>query len=440
MMQKMLFFIYELIWKTLIPFLRFHHRLAEGFAERRLEKRLPKADIWIQAASVGEAGLVAEILRELRPPRPLTILLTANTRQGVEILQDTAGTCPCTPSGISRIYVRYFPFDTPSLMKKAVRQADPLLMVLLETEIWPGLLAALKDAGTRCLILNGRISPRSLKRYSIISSICPSVWKSLHPDQILAISPEDAKRFGILFGREGIATMPNIKFDRIPLHPAKTETQNPLRLFIPSFRPFIVLGSVRQEEEKEVEKIIRRVLSECPHVCIGLFPRHFHRVSFWESRLQGLNISALRRSQFSFHSPAAVTDCSVLLWDTFGELADAYGLADATFVGGSLAPLGGQNFLEPVIYGLVPVIGPYRNHFQWVGTDIFEKGLVRTGRDWQEVSDYLIRDIQNIRKTGNNARSFRKKTARQYFAAHRGGSRQACRVIESAMNGEFITP
>ena len=99
-----------------------------------------------------------------------------------------------------------------------------------------------------------------------------------------------------------------------------------------------------------------------------------------------------------------VSQGTVILWDTFGELSLAYKISRAAFVGGSLAPLGGQNFLEVIIYGVVPVIGPSWENFAWIGSEIVEKGLVRIAADWREVVSILTEDLKkpkaSDKKTG----------------------------------------
>jgi 3-deoxy-D-manno-octulosonic-acid transferase len=112
------------------------------------------------------------------------------------------------------------------------------------------------------------------------------------------------------------------------------------------------------------------------------------------------------------------------LWDTFGELSQAYRLATAAFVGGSLAPLGGQNFLEPLISGIRPVIGPYWETFQWVGQDIMDLGLVRVVADWKEAADTLARDVAQPAAAEDVRRE-----ARRYIAARQGGTAAAWALI-----------
>lgn len=415
-MQRGVFRFYDLGWDLAIPFLKFNNRLEEGFEQRRLIQ-LPDtpADLWIQAASAGEAYLAWELVKRLEPHEPIRILLTTNTSQGIGILNRAIDDITTNNRGVTA-FSAYFPFDKPGIMRKAVNHIRPRAMVLLESELWPGLLAALKELGSKCIIVNGRITRKSLRRYGPIASL----WPPIRPDAIMAISREDAQRFAILFRYNRVTTMPNMKFDRLGKAEDLDDISNHLRMIFPSNAPFIVLGSIRKQEESAVSKIIPAILHKIPHAIIGVFPRHLHRISRWESILRRLSVPWRLRSDENAPIPSG----SVLLWDVFGELTNAYAIAKAAFVGGSLAPLGGQNFLEPLIYGVPPVIGPHWDNFTWVSPDIFGHRLVKQAFDWRQVAEALINDVQG----SYDRDSFRKK-AWSYIEERQGGSDRACQVI-----------
>jgi 3-deoxy-D-manno-octulosonic-acid transferase len=146
-----------------------------------------------------------------------------------------------------------------------------------------------------------------------------------------------------------------------------------------------------------------------------------HRVSQWGQILNQSGAKWVLRSRLT---GAPAEKGTVILWDKFGELNQAYALSCAVFVGGSLAPLGGQNFLEPLIYGIQPVIGPYWDNFAWVGEEIISQGMVKRVKDWQSVASELIRQIQHpTPKEGV------RETAALYINDRKGGTEQACRLI-----------
>ncbi|MDP2786213.1 MAG: glycosyltransferase N-terminal domain-containing protein, partial [Sulfurimicrobium sp.] len=369
-----------------MPVLRLNKRLAEGFDQRTLKKSAPsKADIWIQAASAGEAYLAEAIINKFKHDRPVKVLLTSGTRQGVDILQRSINAVPRENNIIG--HASFYPFDQPAVMEKAVKNINPKVMILLESEMWPGHLHALKKYGCQTIIINGRMTGRSLKRYLLWKSF----WNSIKPDMIYAISKEDADRFGKLFGSEMVKVMPNIKFDRFGNNDTESGFQNPLEKIIARDTPFIVLGSVREKEEHLVEKIILDILKRKPETVIGLFPRHMHRIKHWSDALDRMNIKWALRT----NTAERAVKGSVILWDTFGELVHAYKYAGAAFVGGSLAPLGGQNFLEALTCGITPVIGPSWDNFSWVGREIADEGLLRVAKDRQDASDALVEIMEN---------------------------------------------
>ncbi len=417
---KMAFQLYNIAWNIAIPALRLNKRLAEGFKQRTLRKKLPKADIWIQAASVGEAFLAKELLDHIKPSNPTRILVTTNTSQGLEILNQAVSEINSTNNEITA-FTAYFPFDKPTIMARAVNDVNPIIMVLLESEMWPAHMAALKKNGCKILIINGRITSKSLSRYLI----WPSLWSALSPDKILAISKNDAKRFATLFGRDHVDVMPNIKFDRIGSVESTTFTKNPLKNIIPLEKSFLVLGSVRYEEEHLIEKIIADILHRQPEIVIGLFPRHIHRIKHWKNTLNRMAIPWVLRSE----TRQIVSYGTVVLWDTFGELSFAYKISKAAFIGGSLAPLGGQNFLEAVTCGIVPVIGPSWENFAWVGSEIIDLGLVKIAADWKEVTDALAKGIANP-----PPHETVQKLAFEYLKDHQGGTEIACLLIHQFIN------
>jgi len=419
--KKAAFCLYNMGWGLAIPALRMNHRLAEGFKQRTLKHKMPPAaDLWIQAASAGESYLAWELLKGLRPARPVRVMVTSNTSQGMEILERAIDDITPNDRGVSAC-AAYFPFDKPTIMETAVRNISSKIMVLLESEMWPGLLAALKKYRCKTLIINGRITAKSLRRYLI----WPSLWRDLRPDKILAVSEKDAKRFSVLFGREYVDVMPNMKFDRIGLTQGMPYTKNPLEGILRPDTPLLVLGSVRREEEPVVEKIVVDIHRRLPETIIGLFPRHMHRIKYWKKVLDGLAIPWTLRSKIQKHVPHG----TVILWDTFGELPLAYELSKAAFVGGSLAPLGGQNFLEALTCGVVPVIGPSWENFAWVGQEIVEQGLVRNATNWKEVTDILV-------ETMEKSPSYEKvrETALRYVEDRQGGTTLACRLVAEFLN------
>jgi 3-deoxy-D-manno-octulosonic-acid transferase len=415
-MDKVFSSIYQLVWWAAIPFLRHHHRLADGYAHRCLtDSHLTRADLWIQSASAGEVYLAWEILKRLPDEPPLRVLATTNTRQGMGILQQAIQDLSESGSNME-IQASYFPFDSPVIMKKVIRLVRPRLMVLMETELWPALLSGLKQAQCPVLLLNGRLTPKSFDRYMI----WPSFWRRRKPAIIRAISTGDRDRLAALFDDPSVATMPNIKFDRLTNDDSSSAPLASLMKWLPSHQPFLILGSVREAEEAHVENIIQYLLKRHPDTVIGLFPRHMHRVHHWQKALQRLGI------RWTLRSGAPLNKGGVVVWDVFGELGLAYPLASAAFVGGSLVSLGGQNFLEPLVKGVPTIIGPFWDNFKWVGQEILDRGVLHQADTWKQVAEFLVAGIINPAEKKRV-----KNKALDYIRVRQGGTHVACGLINT---------
>lgn len=348
--------------------------------------------------------------------KPTKFLLTTNTSQGFSELERTASQLTPNFRNISAS-ATYFPFDSPDLALKALEAVNPKLVVLIETEIWPGFMSACKKLGIKVLILNGRMTTKSLAGYMAF----PDFFQSVAPEEILAISEEDATRFKTLFEIDKISTMCNVKFDGTSTAAAIPYTANPLSSIFRPKTPFIILGSVRKEEESQVLKLVQGLKKERPKTVIGLFPRHMHRIDAWKVMLEEAGLPWILRSEIENHAPFG----HVVLWDIFGEMNSALSLARAAFIGGSLAPVGGQNFLEPLTYGITPVIGPYWSNFTWVGEKIFDQKLARQEKDWESVLQALL----DISKRASKPEKV-KKDFEKYLEKMRGGTDAACAAIK----------
>ncbi|MBC8208573.1 MAG: 3-deoxy-D-manno-octulosonic acid transferase [Desulfobulbaceae bacterium] len=413
---------YDCLWQIALPLLHLNKRLQQGWTERTLTSAPPRSDLWIQAASVGEAYLVRELLKHCPTDRPLHLLLTSNTDQGLGILKECQQQYSISHPRIT-IHCTSFPFDRPRIMTRALDAIRPRLLVLLESELWPGLLRACKEKNVRTLLINGRITPGSLKHYRI----WPGLWRMLRPDRVLAMSEADRKRFLLLFGPAGIDTMHNIKFDHLLAEHEDNKQPSPLSERLNPQLPFLILGSIRKEEEEQVGQLIKVLLEREPQLIIGLFPRHLHRVQAWQQRLSGLDLPWQLRSELNQPAKSG----QVIIWDTIGELRAAYTLAQAALVGGTIARQGGQNFLEPLRCGLKPVIGPHWANFRWVGEEIITQGLVRQVDDWREAAVQLLEDLAT--PTDRNAIQ---EQARSYFQARQGGGQTAWEAVEQLLARE----
>lgn len=421
--HRTLLSLYGLGWSAAMPFLALSSRLRKGFWERTVQHEWGRSagwqDVWLQAASAGEAFLALELVKELALD-PMNLMTTTGTSQGMEILGRAQAWLSANKQANMRFRREFFPFDKPKYMRKALRVTLPKVVVLLETELWPGLLAACAEQDLPVVVVNGRMGSKSLAGYLTLSGF----FRAVAPRKILAVSAADGRRFASLFGQDRVAVMPNMKFDRVALKEESLE-DNPLVPLIGEGASFAVLGSIREPEENEVLAMVQGLKKARPRTTLGLFPRHMHRVGPWTTLLDKAGLPWVLRSQAVSPVPAG----TIVLWDVFGELDAAYALCRAAFVGGSLKPLGGQNFLEPLAHGVSPCIGPHWTNFAWVGRDIVNQGLVFTAKDAAEATERMVKLLSRPMPKETVCERFQ-----AYVASRRGGTVLAADQIRRVLD------
>ena len=441
--------LYGLAWRLARPVLRRNKRLADGWSRRLVPTDWARpADLWIQAASGGEAYLASELVSAL-PALPdgavRRILLTTWTRQGLEVLQGMKARLRESRPDLA-LEVTLFPLDSPAGMYRAVCQVNPSAVVLLETELWPGLLFACVRRHVPVAIVNGRITSKSLGGYRLLDRLAPGFWQAVAPALVTATTPDDTARFARLFGMPEddprLHTVHNIKFDRAARDAeAACGTINPqtvqLAHLLPdaAAHPVILLASVREEEEAILGPVVQKLAQQKPEATVVIAPRHMHRAGNWVQRLEQAGLTPARRSCLSEKQPAAPGQ--IVVWDTFGELNALYALAGRVFVGGSMAPLGGQNMLEPLAHGRVPLTGPYTDNFNWAMDDTDLPGLVqaklalRCG-DAAHLTQALLDD-----PAGGVAPEDIRRQFLAWLEARRGGTKRCSELVEILLTKEF---
>ena len=431
--QRFLLSMYGSAFSLAQPVLALSKRLRPGIKRRYVPKdwgensMAPWQDIWIQAASGGEAYLAWELVKGFadsqrfsRVQGRLSVLATSGTDQGIEVLDKALTWCKGERAKVS-CSRDYFPFDGPRIMRRALLRTLPKVVVLLETELWPGLLAACAREQVPVVVINGRMSTKSLARYLLMADF----FRKTAPARILAVSEADAMRYGVLFGRERVSVMRNIKFDRCVIEEALPFVESPLSQIFKPGASLAVFGSFRQDEEPDVIEAVSRLRQARPKTTIGLFPKHLRRVPSVRRQLEERGIPCVLRSRLEEPAPPG----TVIVWDLFGELNAAYGLARAAFVGGSLKPLGGQNFLEPLAQGIIPCIGPNYGNFAWAGDDLNREGLLRIVHNGEELAGDMVKYLQRP-----PAQTKVKDRFDRFLAERRGGVKQACGEVARLMD------
>ncbi len=343
-------------------------------------KKAPR--VWIHTVSVGEVTAAAPIVASLKKKRPeVEIIFSTSTETG----QDMAKKFVNDASAFI-----YFPLDIPAVVHKVIKMTLPDVFVPVETELWPNFLNACKQHGVKILMVNGRISPRSYRRYRMTGFL----WKRVlnHLDYAGMISPIDARRINeIGMDSAKIKVMGNAKYDGLAsmVSPA-LQQEISRRCNVSANEKFFIAGSTHPGEDEIVVNVYKRLLALYPDFKLILVPRHIERTH----DVMGL------LNQSGFDDVIKLSDIDngrkrdkerIIVVDVIGELFKVYSLATLVYCGGSLVPKGGQNILEAAAWGKVIFYGPSMDDFSQEKTLLEEAGCGITVRDEEELYQGMIR-------------------------------------------------
>lgn len=339
--------------------------------------------IWIHAVSVGEVIAAQPLLNVIRNQMPKAkLMMTCVTDTGYETAQAQVGK--------SIAFVTKLPIDLWPCVTLAMSRVKPDAIVLMETEIWPNLIASAQLKHIPVMIANGRISDKSLPNYMRFR---PLISDALHRvTSICAQSERDTGRFidiGALPGT--VTTAGNTKFDGAAGVPDVDRVQFRRELGLPDEGAVVVIGSTRAaEEEQIVADAYSLLLAEHHDLCIVWAPRHLERKTDVALAMQGRGYTPWMRSDGTPPAPK-----QQIILDTFGELARVYAVGDVAVIGGSFVPLGGQNLLQALAFGLPVVHGPYMHNFRDIAAICLEKQLsfeAKSASDLAQTVDRILKD------------------------------------------------
>jgi 3-deoxy-D-manno-octulosonic-acid transferase len=306
--------------------------------------------LWIHAVSVGEVLAARPLVPALRERFPRhRIFLSTTTMTGNAVAKKSI-------HGIDGLF--YAPFDFPWAVRRALDVLNPSLLILVETELWPNLIHEARRRGARICVVNGRISPRSFRRYQRLGPFLRKVLAEV--DLFLMQGEAHAERMRVMGAPpDRVQVTGNLKFDAAP--PGRLTERLTRLLAAGPERPLWIAGSTVGGEEQLVLAAFHAVRQQIPEARLLLAPRHPERFDSVAPLVEAAGFRCLRRSALD---PAAWGDGEVLLLDTLGELSQVYALASVVFVGGSLVPTGGHNILEPAVVGKPVIVGPHMENFQ----------------------------------------------------------------------------
>ncbi len=357
----------------------------------------------MHAVSVGEVASALPLIKVLRTQEPLVPLyLSTSTVAGRRFAEQHAGV------HVKGIF--YCPLDYASCIRRVLRTIKPSLLIVLETEIWPNLYSETKRSGAQLAIVNGRISKRTWPRYRLLRKwLCPILRM---PDRILVQSLEDRERYLILGAEEAkVAVAPNLKY-AASFTPAQIalNTFGARQVWIaastvgPNER-----GSLRRhsvDEDDVVLDAFKSLAADFPALLLILVPRQPARFDEVARKLVARKLNFVRRTTSKSDPSSSIELPGVLLLDTMGELSGAYRFADVAFVGGSIAPRGGHNILEPAAAGVPIIVGPHMENFATIAQDFASaQAFVQLpqGQNLAESVRDVLQNPEQARQLGSRA-------------------------------------
>jgi len=364
--------------------------------------------LWLHAVSLGETRAAAALVRALREQRPgLRLLLTHGTatgrEAGTELLREGDAQC-------------WLPWDTPGAVRRFLRRWRPSAGVLMETEIWPNLLHEARAARVPMVLANARLSEKSLTRSQRIRALIAPVAGI--PQRVLAQTEADARRLRQA-GARHVMVCGNLKFDLSP-DPDLLARGRQWRQKLD--RP-VVLGAVTRDGE-ELPLLERWLKLETPRPLLLLVPRHPQRFDAVATLAADAGFSVQRRSGWGAMPADAALVADVWLGDSIGEMPLYYGAADVALLGGSFAPLGGQNLIEAAACGCPLVMGPHTYNFAEAAALSLAAGAAL------RVADIDEGVTRAVALAGDAARLDWVQRAQAFAGAHRGAAaRMAAEVL-----------
>jgi 3-deoxy-D-manno-octulosonic-acid transferase len=402
--------LYRALWYATLPWLPlrlwWRGRREPGYREKIGERfgryaTPPGAAnvIWIHAVSLGEtraaAPLVSRLLRELPDA---TVLLTHMTATGRAAGGTLAG---------ERVVQAWLPYDVPFAVDAFLAHWKPRYGLLMETEVWPTLVAACRRRGIPLFLVNARLSGRSLRGYRRFASLTAPTFAALAG--AAAQTEADAQRLREAGARD-VTVTGNLKFD-VRVDDDVRARGRELRAMFGAGRPQWLAASTRDGEEAPIlDALARRPLPAGTLTVI--VPRHPQRFDEVAAMLDARGLRYVRRSANAPVPP----DTGYVLGDSLGELLAYYAAADVAFVGGSLLPLGGQNLIEPIAVGAPTLVGPHTFNFAEAASSAVAAQAALRVAD----ADALVAEVDALLR--DPARRERMRAAALAFHAAHGGA------------------
>jgi 3-deoxy-D-manno-octulosonic-acid transferase len=362
-------------------------KIRKNFFERLIPST-KKSDLdgalWVHAASIGEAIIADNLIKYMDNQKKIKkFVITTNTYYTKDLLQKRAN---------ANIHIYALPFDFLFSVKRFLNQGNPRGLLIVETEIWPNLIWQTKKRGLPVIILNGRISDRTFKNYLRFSFFIKNVLSCV--DLVLAQSEEHRNRFvKIGMNPARVIATGNIKYFRESEDTGSASEKEKI----------ITFGSIKEKELHDIYATIESIKSTFPDYRIFIAPRELHLTNTIEKDLS----SSFSVARYSAFKNGPNTGVDIVVVDTIGDLLPIYAKSKVAFVGGSLAPYGGQNILEPLFFSTPVLFGPSIENFKDIAQKVIEYHagiMVKNAGDLTENITALLNDNSLRQQMGENAK------------------------------------
>jgi 3-deoxy-D-manno-octulosonic-acid transferase len=384
----------------------------ERFGWVRYARNSTRPLLWLHAVSVGETRAAEPLIAALLDRYPQhDLLLTHMTPTG----RDTGRSISEKWSG--RITQVYLPYDLPFAVRRFLRAFHPVVGIGMETETWPNLLAIAREEGVPMVLVNARLSEKSLAQAQRTPNLAREAARNF--SLVLAQTEADAERMRRV-GAERVEVVGNLKFDHTPA-PHLVEQGRRFRSALGQ-RPVLLFASTREGEEPLILDALQALGSRAR---ILLVPRHPQRFDDVARLLSSRGLRFARRSQTKdLTSWKSGSDPDFLLGDSMGEMALYYAAADVALIGGSLLPLGGQNLIEACAVGTPVVVGPHMFNFAQATADAIEAGAaLRAATPAEAVAQMHAIAEDAVRRQAMS------EAALRFAAQHRGATERTLQRI-----------
>ncbi|MDO1529303.1 lipid IV(A) 3-deoxy-D-manno-octulosonic acid transferase [Fulvimonas sp. R45] len=390
----------------------YHRRWPERFGVFDVPAAI-HGGLWVHAVSVGEVNAAEPLIKALKRDYPnAPLVVTTVTPTGSARVQQLFG---------GEVFHVYLPYDLPFAVKRFLRRLRPRLALIVETEIWPNLYFACRRRGIPLMIVNARLSERSLRGYRPLRAVLRSALRQV---RVAAQSRTDAARYRLLGADPGLITVSgNLKFDMPVPYDAVREGEA-LRQRWGRLRPVWIAASTHEGEELAALEAHLKVLKRLPDALLLIAARHPERFRAVEHAVRSLGFSLATRSGDGV--PGAVHQVFVI--DSMGELMPFYAAADVAFVGGSLTPIGGHNVLEPAALSRPVLVGPHTFNFEEITLTLLREGGGERLDDSAELGPRVL-DLLGDRER----RERMGRQARRVFDSERGAVRRVMQLVDGLL-------